>query len=149
MSCTRNLVMQSLVAWFDAQLKNCFTEKSTASRDLARDPSGVLRAATPSLRMIETGSQLFPDNQYWSDMEVSATLVVNLRASKEWPGLIQDLLNEAEAACDACLKASFKTQEGIPFSVRPDGMRRCYPGTTGEGQLEYPLAIRFTRQEVM
>jgi len=149
MPCRRNLVMQDLTQRYQDLLQGAFSPLSTAQRDLEIDPSGVIPEATPVCWIEEQGSMLVDvEGNAFFKMEVHATLLVVTRSSTANQGLPQDQLNEVEAVLDLLFDVGLGANE-LSYSIRPDGMRQSHPGLRGQGQLEYPIRVRFARETAL
>ena len=149
MPCRRNAVMQDLTQRYENLLQGAFSMLSTAQRDLEVDPSGVIPEATPACWIEEQGSMLIEDEgNIPLKIEVYATLIVATRSSAANQGLPQDQLNEAEAVLDLLFDVGLGVND-VSYSIRPDGMRLSHAGLRGEGQLEYPIRVRFARETAL
>jgi hypothetical protein len=149
MPCRRNVVMQDLTRRYQDLLQQAFGQGSKAQRDLEVDPSGIMPESTPACWIEEQGSRLVDvESGVYMKVEVHATLLVATRSSTENQGLVQDQLNEVEAVLDLLFDISLGIA-GVSYALLEDGVRSGHPGLRGEGQLEYPIRVRFARETAL
>ena len=149
MACRQNRVIDHLTQVYTDTLHGYFSALSKATRKLTPDPSGVMPEATPLVIVLEEGVQLSQaageeQTNYFVQAEVEATLLVNVHATAQNTGIPQQFLAETLAVLWTVLDVGHGV-DGVPYTVIPNGRCNTYPGTTGDGQIEMPIKVRFWR----